>query len=101
MLIKILMVDKNEEWWLDSGATCHINPYKNAFKTYEVMNEEKIVYMDNSSTCAILGIGTMQLPLFFEKVLTLKEVYHIPGLRKSLVSIKKLDDHGFKIVVDS
>lgn len=33
MLTEILMVDKNEEWWLDFGATCHFTPYKDAFKT--------------------------------------------------------------------
>jgi len=45
--------------------------------------------MGNSTTYAVMGIGTVQLPLSFGKVLTLKNVHHIPGIRKRLVSIKK------------
>lgn len=37
----------------------------------------------------------------FGNVLPLKDVYHIPRLKKDLISIKKLDDHGFKVIFDS
>ncbi|XP_075101855.1 uncharacterized protein LOC142177282 [Nicotiana tabacum] len=62
VLTEILMMHSNEEWWLDSGATCHITPFKSGFKTYEDVKDEKTVYMGNSATCAVMGIGTMQLP---------------------------------------
>ena len=101
MLTEIHMVDTDEGWWVDSGATCHVTPHKNMFKTYEVINGDKAVFMGNSSTSSVMGKGTIQLPLTSGKVLTLKDVHHIPGLRKSLVSVKKLDDHGFRVVFDS
>nr|XP_009593255.1 uncharacterized protein LOC104089942 [Nicotiana tomentosiformis]XP_016437380.1 PREDICTED: uncharacterized protein LOC107763399 [Nicotiana tabacum] len=62
ILTEILMMDSNEEWWLDFGATCHVTPFKSGFKTYE--------YMGNSTTRAVMGIGTVQLPLSSRKVLT-------------------------------
>ena len=101
MITEIHMVNIDEGWWVDSGATCHVTPHRSVFKTYEVVNGEKTVFMGNSSTSSVMGKGTVLLPLTSGKMLTLKDVHHIPGLRKSLVSVKKLDDHGFKIVFDS
>ncbi|GKV42595.1 hypothetical protein SLEP1_g49978 [Rubroshorea leprosula] len=101
MLTELLVINNEEDWWLDLGATCHVTPFKSSLKTYEEMNGEKSIFMGNSSTCAVVGKGTVKLSLTYGKVLTLQDVYHIPGLRKSLISIKKLDDHGFKVVFDS
>lgn len=101
MLNEVLMVNLDENWWLDSGATCHVTPHRNVFKTYEAIADGKTVFMGNSSTSAVMGVGTVELPLSSGKVLILKNVQHIPGMRKSLVYVKSLDDHGFKIVFDS
>ncbi|GKV43852.1 hypothetical protein SLEP1_g51101 [Rubroshorea leprosula] len=101
MHTELLVINNEEDWWLDSGATCHVTPFKSSFKTYEEMNGEKFIFMGNSSTCAVVGKGTVKLSLTSRKVLTLQDVYHILGLSKSLISIKKLDDHGFKVVFDS
>ena len=79
----------------------HVTPYRSVFKTYEAVNGEKVVFMGNSSTNSVMGKGTVLLPLTSGKVLTLKDVHHIPGLRKNLVSVKKLDDHDFRVVFDS
>ncbi len=71
------------------------------FKTYEAIDGKKSVCMANSSVCAIIGIWIVQISLSSGKVLTLRDVHHIPRLRKSLVSVKKLDDHGFKVAFNS
>ncbi|KAF2285331.1 hypothetical protein GH714_000068 [Hevea brasiliensis] len=55
VLIETLMVEKDNDWWLDSKATCHVTPFKNVCKTYEKMYGEKTVYMGNSSTSTIMG----------------------------------------------
>ncbi|GFZ16786.1 hypothetical protein Acr_26g0000560 [Actinidia rufa] len=101
MITEIHMVNVVEGWWVDSGATCHVTPHRSVFKTYEAVNGEKAVFIGNSSTSSVMGKGTVLLPLTSGKMLTLKDVHHIPGLRKSLVSVKKLDGHGFRVVFDS
>ena len=89
MITEIHMVNDDEGWWVDSGATCHVTPHRNVFKTYEEINGDKAMFMGNSSTSSVMGNGTVQILLTSEKVFTLKDVHHIPGLRKSLVSVKK------------
>ncbi|GKV32127.1 hypothetical protein SLEP1_g40756 [Rubroshorea leprosula] len=55
MFTELLVINNEDDWWLDSRATCHVTPFKSSFKTYEEMNGEKSVFMGNSSTCAVVG----------------------------------------------
>ena len=101
MLTEIFMVDIDQGWWIDSGATCHVTPHREVFTTYEPYVGEKSVFMGNSSSCSVKGIGMVKIPFSSGKMLTLKDVLHIPRLHKSLLSVKKLDDNGFKVVFES
>ncbi|XP_073098861.1 uncharacterized protein [Elaeis guineensis] len=53
MLTEVLMINTDNNWWVDSGATCHVTLYKNVFKTYEEFKDEKSVFMGNSSSSTI------------------------------------------------
>ncbi|XP_039138722.1 uncharacterized protein LOC120276045 [Dioscorea cayenensis subsp. rotundata] len=70
MLNEVLMVNLDENWWLDSGATCHVTPHRNVFKTYEAIADGKTVFMGNSSTSVVMGVGTVELPLSSGKIKT-------------------------------
>lgn len=101
MIYETFMIDSNEGWWLDSGATCHVTPHKNLFKTYKEVKEETKLYMENSATNNILGCDSVDLQLSSEKILSLKNVLHVPGIRKSLISIFLLSHHGIRVVFET
>lgn len=71
------------------------------YSRHEELKDEKSVFMGNSSTSKIVGIGIVLLPLTSGKTLTLKNVYHILSIRKNLVSVHKLDENGFKVAFES
>ena len=32
IITELFMINIEEGWWIDSGATCHVSPFRNAFK---------------------------------------------------------------------
>lgn len=89
------------DWWLDSGATIHVCNNKAQFKIYEEMVENEEVLMGNHVTAKVVGKGTVELNLTSGKKVTLVNVFHVPDLRKNLVSANLLCKKGFKIVLES
>ena len=48
-------------WWIDSGATRHVCKDKPPFMTMEQVREGIVLYMGNSTTAPVLGIGNVEL----------------------------------------
>ncbi|PON88984.1 hypothetical protein TorRG33x02_152130 [Trema orientale] len=95
------MVDMDDGWWLDSSAICHVTPHRSVFISYKEMKDKINAYMRNSAPIAVAGIRSVNLLLSSRKTLTLKNVYHVLGLKKSLVSIYLLGIHGFCVMFES
>ncbi|GJS54935.1 DNA polymerase zeta catalytic subunit-like protein [Tanacetum coccineum] len=57
--------------------------------------------MANSDRADVCGFGTVKLKFTSGKVVTLQNVYHVPSIPKYLISVSKLDEHGFKITFES
>lgn len=95
---EVNMLEDAGDWWIDSGATRHVCNNKNLFTIYEQVSDGTFLYMGNSSIAAIMGKGTLDLKFTSGKVLTLSDVYHVPDVRKNLVSGSLLNKHGFNLV---
>ncbi|GJU83818.1 retrovirus-related pol polyprotein from transposon TNT 1-94 [Tanacetum coccineum] len=54
-----------------------------------------------SDRADVCGFGTVKLKFTSGKVITLQNVYHVPSIPKCLISVSKLDEHGFKITFES
>lgn len=65
------------------------------------MDDGSVLYMGNSSTAIVKGKGNVQLEFTSGKTLTLTDVYHVPEVRKNLVSGSLLNKFGFKLVFES
>ncbi|GAA0164895.1 hypothetical protein LIER_20426 [Lithospermum erythrorhizon] len=83
-----------ERWVVDSGASFHVTPDKNLFKTYTKgdYGEEK---MGNSHVSKITAMGEVHLRSNTGSLLVLKNLRHILDFRMSLISTGKLDDEGY------
>jgi hypothetical protein len=57
--------------------------------------------MGNGSHARVLGIGTVNLKLTSEKTIRLKNVHHVPTIKKNLVSGSILCRDDFKLVFES
>ena len=68
------------------------------FTTFEpTVNSEKI-FMENSYTSDVVGIGKVVLKMTSRKELTLNNVLFVPEIRKNLVSNSLLSKHVFRMV---
>ena len=91
----ILSVDSPmESWILDSGASFHSTSYKECMQSYVASNFGK-VYLADDEILKIVGKGDVQLNIANGIVWKLKNVRHIPVLKRNLISIGQLDDEGY------
>ncbi len=100
MISEANMLGEDNSWWIDSGATRHVCKDKSLFSAYETV-EGDVLYMGNSSTAAVKGKGTVDLEFTSGKILSLTNVFHVPDVRKNLVSGSLLNKFGFKLVFES
>uniref|UniRef100_A0A2N9IVS8 Uncharacterized protein n=1 Tax=Fagus sylvatica TaxID=28930 RepID=A0A2N9IVS8_FAGSY len=91
--------ENSSEWWYDSGATIHVCN-KLLFKEYVEAGNGLEVLMGNHNTTKVLGTGKVELILSSGKKLVLTNVYHVPDLKKNLVSTSLLFKNGVKAVLE-
>ena len=91
----------SDDWWLDSGATIHVCNNKALFKSYAEVDEPEEVLMGNHNAAKVLGKGSVELDFTSGKKLTLMNVFHVPDLKKNLISANLLCNKGFKIVLEA
>jgi hypothetical protein len=93
--------EDSSEWWYDFGATIHVCNNKTLFKEYVEADNRLEVLMGNHNTAKVLGTGTVELKLSSGKKLVLTNVYHVPDIKKNLVSASLLSKNGVKAVLES
>ena len=52
--------------------------------------------MENNLVCKVVGTTTIKVKMFDNVVRTLKDVRHVPDLKKNLISLGSLDSNGFR-----
>ena len=57
--------------------------------------------MENESHARVLGVGTVVLKFTSGKMVLLKNMQHVPSIKKNLVSGSQMCRDGFKIVLES
>ncbi|XP_075473366.1 uncharacterized protein LOC142504375 [Primulina tabacum] len=94
------LVDNPRKWWVDTGSTSHICAEKEMFSSYTTVSDRKL-FMGNSTTSEVVGIGKVVLKMTSGKEITLLNVLHVPDIRKNLFSGSLLSKAGFKLVFES
>lgn len=80
------LVQNSAQWWVDTGATRHVCSDKSMFSAYKKVDQEEKLYMGNSTVSMIEGSGKVILKFTSGKTITLNEVFHVPDIRKNLIS---------------
>jgi hypothetical protein len=96
----VLSVCHSLEWWIDTGANIHMCADISLFSSYQAGGAGSLL-MKNGLHARVLGVGTVNLKLTSEKTMRLKNMYHVPTIKKNLVSGSLFCRDGFKLVFES
>ena len=88
------------KWILDSGCTFYMTPFKDYFTEYHKFDGGKVM-MGNNAMCKVIGIGTVKLRLQDGTLLMIKQVRHVPDLKRNLISLGMFDKMGYSIRLES
>jgi len=85
----------------DSGATCHMSPYIDAFTNFEFIEPKKISAADNRTFDAI-GKGNLHIRIpngdGFTPV-TLRDALYAPSIAFTLISLSRADKAGYTTLI--
>jgi len=101
VLSEINIIENDMAWWIDSGVSRHVCNNKRFFKTMKAVDEDTVLYMGNSTTIPVKGIGNVELKFTSRKIVTLTNVFYVPEVRKNLVSGSLLNKFGFRLVFEA
>ena len=88
---------KSDFWFIDSGASFHMTPYKEWFYDYERYNGN--VFLGYDSPNKITRCGRVKLLLNDGIIKTFPSVLHITGLAKNLIYVSKMVDADAQTVL--
>jgi hypothetical protein len=90
----ILSVDNiSESWVVDLGASFHATSHRKHFLDY-VQGDFGQFHLGDDAPCKIVGMGNAKIKQKNGNQWLLKEVKHVPNLRKNLISKGKLESEG-------
>ncbi|KAE8655983.1 Phosphatidylinositol/phosphatidylcholine transfer protein SFH1 [Hibiscus syriacus] len=83
-------------WLIDLGATYHMTSRREWFHHYEPISGRS-VYSCNDHALEIVGVGTIKLKMYDGTIKVVRDVRHVKGLKKNLLSYGLLDNNASKI----
>jgi hypothetical protein len=84
-------------WYIDSGASCHMAGNINYFSQLTEKDMQFNIGIRDDGKYRAKGIGVVKFEMESGKPLYLRDVLHVPGLKKTLVSISVLEDLGYEV----
>jgi hypothetical protein len=88
-------------WYLDSGASFHMMGDKESFIDLEEKYLKIHIEMGDDGRYSATSIGTITFQRDSGKPFQLRNVMHVPGLKKNLVSVAMMEDRGYDVVFSS
>jgi hypothetical protein len=85
LLPTVLSVCQSLEWWANTGANIHVCADISLFSSYQCKGTRALL-MENRSYARVLGVDTVILKFTLGKTVLLKNVQHVPSIKKNLVS---------------
>ena len=85
-------------WFLDSGASSHMTGDRDLFIDLDENDLGVHIKMGDDDRYSATGISTISFERESGKPFVLKEVMHVPGLKKNLISMAMLEDKGYDVV---
>ena len=92
--VLVASTSHSDKWIMDSGCSYHMTSNGGWFEDYKEINGGQVL-LGNNSPCKVIGIGSVRIKTNdgFERVLP--DVRHVLELKRNLISLGMLDQHGF------
>jgi hypothetical protein len=84
-------------WYIDSGASCHMTGNINYFSQLTEKDMQFNIEMGDDGKYQAKGVGVVKFERESGKLLYLRDVLYVPGLKKNLVSISVLEDLAYEV----
>ena len=85
-------------WYMDSGASFHMNENKEFFSKFEEKDLQMHIEMGDDGRDRATNIDTIIFHRESNSPLTLKDLMYVPVLKKNLVSVATLEDYGYNVI---
>lgn len=90
--------EQTDDWIVDSGATHHMTFDGSAYVRYQTLETPKIIRYGNNANGYGIGVGDIQVLATLndgeKKLLVVKDVLHIPDIRRKLFSVSASTKRG-------
>ncbi|KAH7838943.1 hypothetical protein Vadar_033002 [Vaccinium darrowii] len=92
-------INYNDDWIVDSGCSNHMTGDKKKLSNLSAYKGDRVVVTTNNSRLPITHIGKTAInPRFSPSEVKLQDVYHVPGMKKNLLSVSQLTSSGNYVV---
>ncbi|XP_049390383.1 uncharacterized protein LOC125854839 [Solanum stenotomum] len=91
MLSECNLVGNPREWWIDSGASCHVCANKELFSSYTPAPTDEKLFMANSVVAKVEGTGKILLKMTSGKVETLNMVSRVFTFEGRCLVVNRMD----------
>nr|CCA26539.1 putative polyprotein [Albugo laibachii Nc14] len=89
--------DMVEGWLLDSGASSHMCPFKEAFSEIRPLKKDTYISIANGSKISAQGIGIVPVILENKTPIRIENILYVPDLDRRLLSIQALAEKGLNV----
>ncbi|MCO5560071.1 hypothetical protein L7F22_013677 [Adiantum nelumboides] len=86
--------DTSAEWLLDTGATHHMTPTSSWLRDYKTLARHVQVYLGNNHCLHAIRLGNLHVTLPSGAAIIIRDIYHIPGLRRNILSVTAATSSG-------
>jgi hypothetical protein len=77
----VLYVCQSPKWWVDIGANIYVCADISLFSSYQC-KKTRALLMGNRSHVCVLGVGTVILKFTSRNTMLLKNMQHVPSVKK-------------------
>lgn len=106
LLLELNNTQLDDSWLIDSGATHHVCKHREWFAKYKPITS-KIIYSadsNSSDTLKAIGVGDIDIQTYIgnrKLNLTLINVYHVPNIRRNLLSVSQIEKKRKRLMIDN
>jgi phage shock protein PspC (stress-responsive transcriptional regulator) len=98
LIIYIVSSALGSVWYFYSGASFHMTRDKEIFSDLEERDHKMHIEMGDNGRYSVNGIGTINFHRESGKPFQLKDVMHVPVLKKKLVSFRMVEGRGYDVL---
>lgn len=92
-------IDYQNDWIIDSGCSNHMTGDKMKLQNLSEYKGSRVVVTADNSKLPITHIGkTIVTPRYNSNQVPLQDVYHVPGMKKNLLSVAQLTSSGHYVL---